>query len=797
MFNIVPAQGTGIVMCVPSDSPDDYAAFKDLKKKQALREKYAIDDHMILTYDPVPIIEIPELGNLCAVTLCEKLNVQSQNDREKLKEAKEIAYLKAFVDGVMLVGNHKGKNVQEAKQIIKQELVKMSNAIIYYEPEKEIISRSGEECVVALCNQWYIYYGEPKWKERTELALSRMNTYHDEVRNNFQASLNWLHEYACSRTYGLGTKLPWDDTWLIESLSDSTIYMAYYTIAHFIQGNSLRGDGNNQFKIKAEHMTPEVWDYIFLDKPYPKECKISKFHLDKMRKEFKFWYPIDIRVSGKDLVQNHLTYYLYNHTAIWNDNEKMWPRGVRVNGHLLLNSAKMSKSEGNFMILSEVVKKYSADGMRLALANGGDTIEDANFLESVAEAGILRLYTFIEWVKEILSKTCELRTGPITKFCDKVFQNEMNQKLKETEENYDKLLFKEALKTGFFEMQSIRDRYRELSMPNGMHLHLILKFINLQSIMIAPICPHVAEHIFNLLGNKSSIFTSTWPVYEKIDQSILRASSYLMETAHSFRLQLKANTQGKKKGKENKEAEQVNYATVYVAEKYPKWQEYILIILKDMYLNNNGFPDNKVISNELMKSEELKKFGKRVMPFVQAMKQKVAEKGLSALAVTADINEVEVLQLNKFYLIQSLQVNDMEVLTNDHHSAPERVQNDTIPGTPFILYSYKAESAFLTCINPQPRSGYFTQHLRVYDQMTIQELSSSLILKQGHTAQLWRWQDPELGPRGIPPVNFAIEKALIGTSSVLKVDITSGKIELVDNGNTYSLGRSITYVVNV
>ena len=35
---------------------------------------------------------------------------------------------------------------------------------------------------------------------------------------------------------GLGTQLPWDQQWVIESLSDSTIYMAYYTIAHHLHG---------------------------------------------------------------------------------------------------------------------------------------------------------------------------------------------------------------------------------------------------------------------------------------------------------------------------------------------------------------------------------------------------------------------------------------------------------------------------------------------------------------------------------------------------------------------------------
>ena len=64
-----------------------------------------------------------------------------------------------------------------------------------------------------------------------------MNLYHDEVRNNFTRVVDWLREWACSRSYGLGSRLPWDEQWLVESLSDSTIYMAYYTVSHLLQSS--------------------------------------------------------------------------------------------------------------------------------------------------------------------------------------------------------------------------------------------------------------------------------------------------------------------------------------------------------------------------------------------------------------------------------------------------------------------------------------------------------------------------------------------------------------------------------
>lgn len=207
MLTIKEDKGTGIVTSVPSDSPDDYAALVDLQKKPAFREKYGIHDDMVLPFKPVSILEIPEFGNLSAVFVYDKLKIQSQNDKDKLTQAKEMVYLKGFYDGVLLVGEFKGCKIQDVKKNLQNKLIQEKSAVVYYEPEKTIISRSGDECVVALCNQWYLDYGNEEWKSQVEKALGAMNTYHDEVRKNFQATLKWLHEYACSRTYGLGKLL--------------------------------------------------------------------------------------------------------------------------------------------------------------------------------------------------------------------------------------------------------------------------------------------------------------------------------------------------------------------------------------------------------------------------------------------------------------------------------------------------------------------------------------------------------------------------------------------------------------
>ena len=121
-----------------------------------------------------------------------------------------------------------------------------------------------------------------------------------------------------------------------------------------------------------------MFDYIYLGKAYPEGCEIPEDKLKAMRKEFEYWYPMNLRCSGKDLIGNHLTMTLYNHAAIWNDEGKM-PQGFFCNGWMLLNDKPMSKSAGNFITLRQSVNKYSADATRVTLADAGDTLDDGNF----------------------------------------------------------------------------------------------------------------------------------------------------------------------------------------------------------------------------------------------------------------------------------------------------------------------------------------------------------------------------------------------------------------------------------
>lgn len=156
------------------------------------------------------------------------------------------------------------------------------------------------------------------------------------------------------------------------------------------------------------------------------------------------------KVSGKDLINNHLIFFLYHHIALFN--EPQWPRGIRVNGHLMLNGEKMSKSTGNFLTLRESVQKYGADASRIAFADAGDGIEDANFDESVANASILRIYELRRWSQETVADD-GLRDGEYGIF-DRIFDNDLNALALDTKKHYEATTYKLSLKSGFYDMVS-------------------------------------------------------------------------------------------------------------------------------------------------------------------------------------------------------------------------------------------------------------------------------------------------------------------------------------------------------
>lgn len=164
--------------------------------------------------------------------------------------------------------------------------------------------------------------------------------------------------------------------------------------------------------LKPDDLTIEFFDYIFQNGPYSSNITVAEEKMKIMRDEFLYWYPMDLRCSGKDLIQNHLTMALFNHSAIWDKQPELWPKGYFCNGYVLVDGEKMSKSKGNFYTLEEILNLYDADSVRIACANAGDTLDDANFTLETCVQGILRLAALETWINhDVINNLNSLRSA--------------------------------------------------------------------------------------------------------------------------------------------------------------------------------------------------------------------------------------------------------------------------------------------------------------------------------------------------------------------------------------------------
>jgi len=621
------------------------------------------------------------------------MKIGSHKEKDKLAKAKKEVYLKGFYSGVLSVGQYAGQKVMDVKDKIKEELIKQGQAARYFEPESRVVARSGDECVVALCDQWYLKYGDEDWTRRVKQHVDTdFNMFSDSALNDLSYAVGWLGDWACSRTFGLGTKLPWDEKWLIESLSDSTVYMAYYTVSHLIEGES---------GIRPEDLTEEVFDFIFClrDEP-PAETPIAQELLQKMRGEFSFWYPLDLRCSGKDLIRNHLTMSLFNHAAVWED-ASLWPRAFYCNGFVMVDSEKMSKSKGNFLTLKEAIDTYSADAVRITCADSGDGLSDANFSRDNCGKTILRLNALQGWATEMVSRLPSLRSGD-KNFIDNIVSNKIKSMVEEAYTAYEGMVYSDALRAIFYDIDNLRSQYSILT-NDDVHAEVIREFLEAQMIALSPIAPHFCEHAWQkILGKTTLVVQERWPRSD-IDSVLLQQYDLIQGILRGFRLELdKFCSPGKKKkGSAAADPQKPNGAVIFVSSGYKQWQQDVFRFLQTFELDPktneplDGEYMRKLKDADFMKAVE-KQDMKKVMPFAShAMKTEVKARGREALELELPFDESGMLQDLQEVIKLQLRISTVEIVDADveHPRGGDQKRSAATPGKPQILFFAEALEA--------------------------------------------------------------------------------------------------------
>jgi leucyl-tRNA synthetase len=498
-----PDMASGLVMSVPAHAPFDYIALRDLQQKG---EYCGIK--------PIPLITVPGYGHTPAQDAVERAGIRDQGD-SRMEALTQEVYAAEFSSG-RLLEQYGGAPVRTARDTVAELMIRDFGSMVMYEFDtRSVVCRCGGRVYVKILHdQWFLQYSDPAWKEQVADHLKEMALVPPEVRTEFERTIVWLKDWACTRRVGLGTRLPWDTAWLIEPLSDSTIYMAYYTIAHRIR------------EFPPDLLKPAVFDYIFLGIESP--GLPDREQLDAMRLEFLYWYPYDFRFSAKDLISNHLTFQLFHHVAIFP--RPCLPKGMVVFGMGLLNGAKMSSSKGNVFLLEDALAEFGADTVRMFLVGSAEPWQDFDWRNELVSSTKKQIERFWNTVHDGLPAS-----GPPENI-DRWLISRLQYHIARTTEAYQNFQTRQALQESFFAIEADLKWYRR-RLPAGSPGSTALRTLcNTWVRLLAPIIPFTCEHLWQALGEPDLVSFAPWPCQEPalIEPGIELAEELLMRTVEDI-----------------------------------------------------------------------------------------------------------------------------------------------------------------------------------------------------------------------------------------------------------------------
>ncbi|WP_255192831.1 leucine--tRNA ligase [Natronobeatus ordinarius] len=513
-----PDSGSGVVMSVPAHSPDDYLALQEATADEARLREYGIDPADVEAIEPIPILSIESYGEIPAKDAVESAGIDSATD-SGLKEVTQEVYNREFHQGVLSdeYGEYGGEVVEDVRDDLKAHFQSQGAFDAMYDFPEPVISRAGGKVVVANQETWFLRYNDEEWKGKTRKAIERLDAIPENTREQYEHTVDWLQEWPCIRNYGLGTPLPWDDEFIIEPLSDSTIYMSYYTVAHLLE------------ELPAEALTTEFFDTLFFG---PEAVAETDERALELREEWEYWYPLDFRCSGPDLISNHLTFFLYHHAELFE--EAQWPEGITVMGMGLLEGEKMSSSKGHVVLPNDAVSEYGADTVRFFLLNSSEPWQDFDW--RAEEVGATRNQLERFWNRSLEVIEAEAGERDLERI-DRWLLAHLQRTVREATDAMERFETRTASQTAFYRFEEYLKWYRrrtDLERPGARWT--LRTALETRLRLLAPFIPFLANELHErLTGEPAEDVPWPEPVPEFDDPAVIAEEGLIEDLVDDVR----------------------------------------------------------------------------------------------------------------------------------------------------------------------------------------------------------------------------------------------------------------------
>jgi leucyl-tRNA synthetase len=478
-----PKVGTGVVMSVPAHAPADAAAIAELPESDRSR------------LGPPPVLlEVPPDAPLTASEAelmrgdgtpadraLRATRTSGLQDTAHLQDATERLYRLEYVRGRMTIPALAGVPVREAREGIAAELARTGESFELQEFSEPVVCRNGHEVVIRrVPDQWFLHYGDPAWKDATRASLSRLVTWPPDYGRELFEILDWFNDRPCTRRgKWLGTPFPFDPSWVIEPIADSTFYMAYFIVRRFVSSG----------RLVPRQLTDAFFDFVFRGEG-PGEPTVERSLLEEVRAEFLYWYPLDFNLGGKEHKRVHFPVFLYTHVRLLPP--ELAPKGIFVNGWITgpaggkLSKKELSSKGGRVPPIDQVLVTWGPDALRLYYLIAASPSADVEWDSERVDAAAGRIGEVERMVRETAGE------GAGDPELDAWLFSAVHQLLLRLRAAYETTDLREAAELTYVALPTILRRYYARGGTRGTATDRVgTTWIRL----LAPITPHVAEEL--------------------------------------------------------------------------------------------------------------------------------------------------------------------------------------------------------------------------------------------------------------------------------------------------------------
>ncbi|ASV68606.1 leucine--tRNA ligase [Cytobacillus sp. FSL W7-1323] len=220
--------------------------------------------------------------------------------------------------------------------------------------------------------------------------------------------------------------------------------------------------------------------------------------------KLKEWLPVDIYIGGAEHAVLHLLYARFWHKVLYDigvvDTKEPFQKLFNQGMILGENNEKMSKSKGNVVNPDAVVESHGADTLRLYEMFMGPL--DASIAWSTN--GLDGSRRFLDRIWRLIAEEDHTLSNKVQDVEVSQLEKVYHQTVKKVTEDFEGLRFNTAISQM---MVFVNEAYKADILPKA-YAEGFVK-------MLAPIAPHIAEELWEILGHTGTISYEAWPAYDE------------------------------------------------------------------------------------------------------------------------------------------------------------------------------------------------------------------------------------------------------------------------------------------